>query len=181
MRTTLMFTLAALALAACSPPAATTEAPAASPGAATPAASTPEAFVRSLYGEGDLPGGGAEGYEALPIWSARTRTLLGEAARLTPNDEVGFFEAHPICDCQDGTPILQSVTAVPTGPGRADVAVVQGFAEPGNPVHRKTYNLVLEGGEWRIDDQHYESMGEFLQEPMVQRLNAWIAEAARRR
>ena len=94
-----------------------------------------------------------------------------------PSQAPGFFEADPVCDCQDGTPVLQSVTAVSTGPGRADVAVVQGFAEPGNAVHRKTYNLVLEGGEWRIDDQHYESMGEFPYAPMVERLEAWIAEA----
>jgi hypothetical protein len=174
MRETLMLVAGALALAGCSPPAGTAEADAAA------TAATPEAFVRSLYGE-EPPGGGAEGYEALPVWSARTGALLVEAARLTPDDEVGFFEAHPFCDCQDGTPVLQSVTAAPTGPGKADVAVVQGFAEPGNAVHRKTYNLVLEGGEWRIDDQHYESMGQFPQAPMVERLTAWIAEARGRR
>jgi hypothetical protein len=178
MRRTLMLTAVALTLAACSPPAATRAAP--EPAAASaPAAVTPEAFVRSLYEDGG-PGTGAETYEALPVWSARTRALLAEAARLTPADEVGFFEAHPFCDCQDGTPVLRSVTAGATGPGRVDVAVVQDFAEPGNPTYRKTYNLVLEGGEWRIDDQHYESMGEFPHAPMVERLNAWIAEARAR-
>lgn len=176
MRRILTRVAAVLALAACSPPAETTQAPAA---ATAPAATTPEAFVRSLYEDGG-PGTGAETYEALPVWSARTRALLAEAARLTPDDEVGFFEAQPFCDCQDGTPVLQTVTATSTGPDRADVAVVQGFAEPGNAVHRKTYNLVLEGGEWRIDDQHYQSMGEFPQAPMVERLETWIAEARAR-
>lgn len=181
MRRTLMLSAAALALAGCTPPAETeTETETAPATAGIPAASTAEAFVRSLYEDGG-PGTGAEGYEALPVWSARTRALLVEAARLTPDDEVGFFEADPFCDCQDGTPVLQSVTAVSTGPGRADVAVVQGFAEPGNDAHRKTYDLVLEGGEWRIDDQHYQSMGEFPSAPMVERLNAWIAEARERR
>ena len=151
MRRTLMLSAAALALAGCSPPAATEAEPTA---AATPAATTAEAFVRSLYGEAAPPADATGTHESRPIWSARTRALLEEAARLTPGDEVGFFEADPICDCQDGTPVLQSATAVTAGPGRADVAVVQGFAEPGNDVHRKTYNLVLEGGEWRIDDQH---------------------------
>jgi hypothetical protein len=176
MRRTTMLTAAALALAACSPPAATAPQPAP---ASTPAGVTPEAFVRSLYEDGG-PGTGAETYEALPVWSARTGALLAKAARLTPDDEIGFFEAQPFCDCQDGTPVLQSVTATSTGPGRADVAIAQGFAEPGNPVYRKTYNLVLEGGEWRIDDQHYESMGQFPYAPMVERLTAWIAEARSR-
>ena len=144
-------------LAACSSPEATATEPA--------SAQSAETFVRALYGEGET------------IWSARTQALLTESDRLTPQGYMGFFEADPICDCQDGTPVLQSATATSTGPGRADVAVVQGFAEPGNAVHRKTYNLVREGGEWRIDDQHYETVASFPQEPMVQRLEAWIAEA----
>lgn len=182
MRQTLMLAAAAVALAACSPAAETSKAPEASaaaptPAAPTPAATTPEAFVRSLYGEGEFPGGPAERIEERAIWSARTLALLAEADRLTLRGDIGFFEAHPICDCQDGTPLLQSATATSTGPASADVAVVQGFAEPGNETHRKTYNLVLEGGQWRIDDQRYESMVRFPQDPMVQRLTAWIAEA----
>lgn len=174
MRRTLMLPAAVLALAGCSPPAATEAAPAA---AGSPAASTAEAFVRSLYQPGAAPGDATGTHESRPVWSARTKALLDKAARLTPDGEVGFFEADPICDCQDGTPVLQSATAVSTGPGRADVAIVQGFAEPGNALHRKTYNLVLEDGQWRIDDQRYESMGDFPYAPMVQRLEAWIAEA----
>ncbi len=176
MRKILMPAVAALALAACSPAPEPSGAPGASATAA-PAPATPEAFVRSLYGEGDMPGGPAERIEERTIWSARTRALLAESDRLTHEGDVGFFEAHPICDCQDGTPVLQSVTATSTGPDSADVAVVQGFAEPGNAVHRKTYNLVLEDGQWRIDDQHYESMGQFPYEPMVRRLTAWISDA----
>ncbi|HWQ86772.1 DUF3828 domain-containing protein [Brevundimonas sp.] len=172
MRKPLMLTAAALALAACSPAAEPSEAPRATAVAATPAGQTPEGFVRSLYSEDEYPGG-----DESAIWSARTRALLAESDRLTPEGDVGFFEADPICDCQDGTPVLQSATATSTGPQSADVAVAQGFAEPGNPVHRKTYNLVLEDGQWRIDDQHYEFMGQFPYEPMLQRLTAWIAEA----
>ncbi len=158
---------AALALAACSP---APEAP------AVPALPSPEAFVRSLYGEGEFPGG-AGPFEERSIWSARTRALLAETIRLTQEGDIGFFEADPICDCQDGTPVLQTATATSTGPQSADVAVVQGFAEPSAEVHHKTYNLVFEDGRWRIDDQHYGSMGEFPYEPMVQRLEAWIAGA----
>ncbi|MEJ6788604.1 DUF3828 domain-containing protein [Brevundimonas sp. BR2-1] len=165
---------AVLALAACTP------APAGPEGADAPAAATTataEAFVRSLYEEGDTPPGASGRVEERPIWSARTQALIAESDRLTPEGYVGFFEADPICDCQDGTPVLQSATATSTGPDRADVAVVQGFAEAGGPVHRKTWNLVREDGQWRVDDQHYESMGEFPQEPMLQRLTVWIAGA----
>lgn len=164
----------ALAVAACSPAPAEpemTEAPAAA------TAATAEAFVRSLYEEGDTRPGASGRVEERPIWSARTQALIAESDRLTPEGFIGFFEANPICDCQDGTPVLQSVTATSTGPDRVDAAVVQGFAEAGNAVHRKTYNLVREDGQWRIDDQHYESMGEFPYEPMLQRLTVWIAGA----
>ncbi|MDQ3125062.1 MAG: YbjP/YqhG family protein [Pseudomonadota bacterium] len=177
MRRTLMLAAAALAVVACSPAGEPSQAPEASAAAPTGAATTPEAFVRSLYGEGEFPGGPSERIEERAIWSARTLALLAESDRLTPEGNVGFFEGHPICDCQDGTPVLHSAIATSTGPASADVAVVQGFAEPGNETHRKTYNLVLEGGQWRIDDQHYEFMGPIPQEPMVQRLTAWIAEA----
>lgn len=168
---------ALLALTACSPDSGAPEVNEA-PAAATPAARTPEAFVRSLYDEGDTRPGASGRPSERAIWSTPTQALLAESDRLTHEGDIGFFEADPICDCQDGTPVLQSVTATSTGPDSADVAVVQGFAEPGNAVHRKTYNLVREGGQWRIDDQHYESMGAFPYEPMVQRLEAWIAEAA---
>jgi hypothetical protein len=167
---------AVLGLTACSP-APDNSAAAEVPAAATPAAQTPEAFVRSLYEVGDTRPGASGRIEERPIWSARTQALLAESDRLTPEGYIGFFEGDPICDCQDGTPVLQSVTATSAGPDRADVAVVQGFAEPGNDVHRKTYNLVLEDGQWRVDDQHYESMGEFPYDPMLQRLTVWIAEA----
>ena len=178
MRRTLMVMAAGLAVAACSPDAPATEAPETE--VAAPDARSAEAFVRSLYEGGDRAGGESGRCEEQAIWSARTAALLAESVRLTPEDEVGFFEADPICDCQDGTPVLQSASATMTGPDSADVAVVQGFAEPGAAVHRKTYNLVREGGQWRIDDQQYDSMGDFPYEPMLQRLNAWIAEAEAR-
>lgn len=149
---------------------------AAAPAAAAPVTAqasvpTAEAFVRSLYAEN----GGAPMADGR-FWSARTGALVTESERLTPEGSIGFFEADPVCDCQDGTPVLQTATSTSTGPDGADVAVVQGFAEPGNATHRKTYRLVREGGEWRIDDMTYQDMGEFPQEPLVQRLKTWIAE-----
>lgn len=177
MRNLILIPALALGLAACSQ-GETTEAPETASASAT-AGEGAEAFVRSLYSEGDTRPGASGRVEERPIWSARTQALLAESDRLTPEGSIGFFEADPICDCQDGTPVLQSVTAAPatTGPDRADVAVVQGFAEEGFEVHRKTYNLVREDGHWRIDDQHYETVGDFPFDPMLQRLTVWIAEA----
>ncbi|WP_309628543.1 DUF3828 domain-containing protein [Brevundimonas sp.] len=172
MMKTLLLGAAAMALAACSAEGKS-EAEAATTATAASAATdqSPDAYVRALYGPGDLPEG-----DENALFSARTRALIEETEKLTPEGFVGFFEAQPICDCQDGTPVLDSVTAVSTGPDSADVAVVQSFAEPGNAVHRKTYRLVREGGQWKIDDMTYQDMGEFPQEPLVQRLKAWIAE-----
>lgn len=166
-RTLTASVLAALALAACSAEADKVEAsiPAAEPAVQD----TPEAFVRALYGD-------QSGVDDGRYWSARTAALIAESERLTPEGFVGFFEADPICDCQDGTPVLESAVATSTGPDSADVAVVQTFAEPGNATHRKTYRLVREGGDWKIDDMIYQDMGEFPQEPLVQRLTTWIAE-----
>lgn len=172
MKTTVAWVAVCLALAGCSSEGQSeASAATAAPAAGAAADVTPEAYVRALYGPGDLPEGGENAQ-----FSARTRALIEETEKLTPEGYVGFFEAQPICDCQDGTPVLDSVTAVSTGPNSADVAVVQSFAEPGNAVHRKTYRLVREGGQWKIDDMTYQAMGEFPQEPLVQRLNAWIAE-----
>lgn len=162
-------------LAACSSPEGTSAEAADAAAALDPAAA--EAFVRTLYAEGDTRPGASGRVEERPIWSARTHALIAESDRLTPEGYIGFFEGDPICDCQEGTPVLQSVTATAVGPDRMDVAVVQGFAEPGNAVHHKTYNLVQEDGQWRVDDQHYQSMGDFPQDPMLQRLTVWIAEA----
>ena len=174
MRTILMLTAASLALAACTQLEEKTEAASATVAAAQ-AAQTPEAFIRSLYENSD---DNAATVEEGPMWSARTRALLAETVRLTQEGDQGFFDAQPICDCQDGTPVLQSATATSTGPASADVVAVQGFAEPGNALHHKTYKLVLEDGRWRIDDITYQDMGdEFEREPLVQQLTAWIAEA----
>lgn len=162
---------AALALAGCQQggEAAKAEAPAAE----TAKGQTAEAFVRGLYAGGyDLePGAG--------LWSARTDALVAETRRLTEPGDIGFFEADPICDCQDGTAVLRSVTVTATGPDSADVAVVQGFAEIAETVHNKTYNLVREGGAWKIDDMHYADMAsDFPYSPFRDQLEGWIADAS---
>ena len=160
----------AVTLAACQP---TAEPAKTSDVATTPAEGpTPEAFVRSLYDTGYSlePGEG--------LWSARVDALVAETRRLTAEGDMGFFEADPICDCQDGTPVLRGVTVTSTGPDKADVAVIQGFADVPGTTHHKTYNLVREGGAWKIDDMHYGDMNsDFEFAPLQAQLNSWIADA----
>lgn len=173
MRRVFVFVGAALALVACQPASTAAgtegEGPTVGPAAAQ-AGQTAEAYVRALYTTGEMP----EGLNG--EFSDRTRALIEETERLTQQGDVGFFDADPICDCQDGTPVLETVASVSTGADTADVSVVQSFAEPGNFTHRKTFRLVREEGRWKIDDMTYQDMGEFEQEPLVQRLNAWIAD-----
>lgn len=136
------------------------------------ASGTPGGFVRILYeGDYDLePAGG--------LWSARVDALIAESRTLTGEGEVGIFEADPICDCQDGAAVLRDVRTTSTGPDSANVSVVQGFSDIPGVIHHKTYNLVREGGVWRIDDMHYQNMNsEFAVPPFRRRLNAWIADA----
>ena len=166
MRIILVSAVAAM-LAACQPAQAPAEA-----AEAVQVVQTPEAFVGALYTEGYVID--ADG----PLWSAAVRALLEETERLTVEGDMGFFEADPICDCQDGTPVLQSATATSTGPDRADVAVVQTFEDIDGVTHHKTYNLVQEGGAWRIDDIYYQDMAsEFPYPPFREQLTRWIADA----
>lgn len=160
---------AALMMAACQP-AAETEAKAETP--VVVEAQGAEAFVRGLY---------TEAYDIEPgrgLWSARTDALVAETYRLTEPGEMGFFEADPICDCQDGTAVLTSIAVTATGPDSADAVVVQGFREMPDTVHHKTYNLIREGGAWKIDDMHYGDMdSEFPYSPFRDQLEGWIADA----
>lgn len=163
---------ATFGLAACQPGGDQT-AQAGAPEQATADAGGAEAFVRSIYAASPdpMPGGG--------LWSARTNAQLVEIDRLTKEGDLGFFEADPICDCQDGTPVLQEVRATATGPDSADVAVVQGFSDMEGTVHRKTYKLVREGGSWRIDDMTYQDIGLDMAVPTFQQQLAEWLESAR--
>jgi hypothetical protein len=167
--------VATLGLTACQPGGDQTAQASAPPGGRdvqTSGAGTPEAFVRSIYAASPdpMPGGG--------LWSAGADAQLAETDRLTEEGELGFFEADPICDCQDGTPVLQEVKATSTGPDSADVAVVQGFSDMDATVHRKTYKLVREGGAWRIDDMTYQDIGLGTAVPPFRtQLAEWLADA----
>ena len=172
----------ALALAACSPSEEAAESPAVE---ATETAQTPEAFVRSLY---STEAGGtavrvedpdAPEVEAPSIWSARTAALIAETEALGNPGEYAYFEANPICACQDdGGMVLTSVTPGTVSADRADVTVVMTWtmAEPVD-TQTQTYNLVKEGGAWKIDDIQRDQTTEFPEPPLVQDMTRWIAEA----
>lgn len=161
--------------------------PAASATATAPVApvdATAEAFVRSLYAVDQ--GGTARRVEdgAVPprvggaMWSARTAALIAESEALGTPGEYAYFEADPVCDCQDdGGMVLTSVAMTPRGADRADATVVLTWtmARPAE-VKRQTFNLVQEAGGWRIDDIQRDQSGSFPQPPLVQDITRWIAE-----
>ena len=173
--------VAVLALTGCSPSEEASESPAVE---MTENAQTPEAFVRSLY---STEAGGtkaanqdltASAGETPSIWSARTDALIRETEALGEPGEYAYFEADPICDCQDdGGMALNSVTVTPTGANRVDATVVLEWAGT-QPAERKTqtFNLVDEGGAWKIDDIVRDQTGEFPQPPLVEAMTRWIAE-----
>jgi|GEM_PF-1654355 len=181
MLKTLMMTAAVMALAACTQPEDKAEAPAT---AAAAVAQTPEAFVRSLYSS---EAGGtftrnedpnAPEVETPSDWSARTAALIAETEALGNPGEYAYFEANPICDCQDdGGMVLTSVTPGTVSGDRADVTVVMTWTMA-QPVETRTqtYNLVKEGGAWKIDDIQRDQTTEFPQPPLVQDMTRWITE-----
>lgn len=169
--------LAAVVLGGCNPaktdevaaPTETTEATAPA-GAADPAV---EAFVRSLYAGQETTDIDA----AAPIWSARTAALLARTEALTEEGDQGFFEANPICDCQDGEARILDLTTTMNGADRADVLAAYDYGGSDARIWHKTYRLVRENGAWKIDDIDRDQTVENPEKPLVQSLDAWIAEA----
>lgn len=172
----LTLALAPGGLAACSPKAEAT-APTSSPAATVPAASADgaEAFVRSLY---STETGGTGTSDDTRPWSARTAALIAESETLTAEGDQGYFDADPFCACQDdGGMMLRSVAVTSTGPETANAAVVMEWtlSQPIGTI-RQTFNLVREGGAWKIDDIQRDQSLEFPQAPIVQDINRYIAE-----
>lgn len=158
------------------------EAAAETDAAATPAVDpAAEAFVRSLYAV-EQGGTGATGEESeasgASEWSARTAALVAESEALGNPGEYAYFEANPICACQDdGGMELRNVTVTPRDADHADAAVVMVWtmAQPVETI-RQTFNLVRENGQWKIDDIQRDQSQEFPQPPLVQDISSWIAE-----
>lgn len=132
-----------------------------------------EAFVRALYAPYVADGDTEHGPE---IWSARTRALWADNIRAADGAEP-YMGADPICACQDFDHFqLTSVAVTPTGPDRADAAVVfEAFG--GSEPTRQTLKLVREEGVWRIDDINW-GPGHLMagQPPMAEGLVASTAE-----
>jgi hypothetical protein len=127
-------------------------------------ASSPEAFVRSLYASD----GAAMERQSYPrdVYSARTAALFAENDRLYQG-YVGYPDADPICDCQDGEDLALTRAAtqvIDADHARVDVALSNGQSH--------TFVLVREAGNWRIDDIEGLSGG-----PLVAGLEASNAEA----
>ncbi len=151
---------------------------------AAPMDATAEAFVRSLYlvEQGGTASRVEEGQpparDVASMWSARTAALIAESEALGNPGEYAYFEADPVCDCQDdGGMMLTSVAVTPRGADRADAAVVMTWTMAQPPeVKRQTLILVKEGDGWRIDDIQRAQTGEFPRPRLVQDITRWIAE-----
>jgi hypothetical protein len=105
--------------------------------------------VRALYdmvaaGDAAPPPPGRD-----PIYGRTLNALIGEDFRKAGN-EVPTLNYNPICDCQDGTVALRTVTITPTGDATADAQVaftVEGEAKT------QILKLEKEGGRfWKIAD-----------------------------
>lgn len=147
-----------LTLAACEAKPAVETAPAATqsadagdldPAILAASRTTPEAFVRSLlanYNQGIA-------LEAMPdnraFFSAATSALIAENDRLA-GGEVGYFDADPICQCQDWMNIV--VTDAETTTTDATHASVRATSRDGDSTLVQTYILIKEAGGWRVAD-----------------------------
>lgn len=183
MTRTLMLSAALLTLAACSPGQNAEEAAERPAVEATESTQSPEAFVRSLHlteqgGTGVIQENASADDASTELWSARTSALIRRTEELGNPGEYAYFEADPICACQDdGGMMLRSVVVTPTGANTADATVVLEWtlAQPVETV-RQTFNLVREDGAWKIDDIQRDQSREFPQPPLVQDMTRWVAE-----
>lgn len=170
--------ISVVALAGCSQGAPEKE-KAAAPVAAGPmtvdeaAHAGPEPFVRALYARYETPDGVGTppppGRD--PIYSRRMNALIGEDFR-NAGDEVPTLNFDPICDCQDGTTVLQQLTITETGVNKAEAALT--ILKDGMP-HQQTLFLVKQGVAWRIEDVVVPG-----REPLAETLLKAISQRGRR-
>lgn len=122
-------------------------------------ASDPAAFVSEIYRRASA-GKGDSGGQFLWLtrkarreaFTARTSGLWSRAEAATPKGDAGPMEFDPVTASQDPSLERATVRVETSGPDRATVAatlVGPGYKPPGNVVR---YDLVREGGAWRIDD-----------------------------
>ncbi len=122
-------------------------------------ASDPAAFVSEIYRRASA-GKGDSGGQFLWLtrkarreaFTARTAGLWDRAEAATPKGDEGPVEFDPVTASQDPSLTSATVRVETSGPDRATVAatlVGPGYKAPANVVR---YELVREGGAWRIDD-----------------------------
>ncbi|MFN5083275.1 DUF3828 domain-containing protein [Brevundimonas sp.] len=152
--------LVAVAATACSPPA---EVPAPAEQAEPAPADRrqaayrageegPEPFVRALFARYDaaspLPAGETPPPGREPLYGRTLNAMIGADARKA-GGEVPFLNFDPVCGCQDGEIVLQSVEIAETAVNQVDARVV--FTRDGREV-RQVMKLEREGPMWRVAD-----------------------------
>jgi hypothetical protein len=110
-------------------------------------------FISSLYsgyGAGK-PSPNLTGPQAAKIFTASTLALIRKDQQLAKG-QVGVLDYDPICDCQDDADI-QNVSVSESSATSQRAKVVAKFKNGRRKVS-VVFDLVLEGGEWKIYDVH---------------------------
>lgn len=123
-----------------------------------PAPAAAQTFVRGLYKAYADETYSPIGKAAPRVFDASTLALLRENERLTPEGELGSWDADPICRCQDPTGVSAVIVGSrSTGKGKATVTVEVRFGE--QTQGEVTFRLVATGGGWRIHDLESDEVG----------------------
>lgn len=149
--------LFALALAGCSEPAQSGPPIERVPAASAPDVAASVAAFYAPYKRAFAPGDPADWDR--PIFSADLRRLIARWKAGFSDEEVAELQDFSwLCECQDWDSEAFEVGIEPHArPADGRVAVETGVAIGWNETRRQRLELVVEGGEWLIDDIRAES------------------------
>ncbi|HEU5481970.1 MAG TPA: DUF3828 domain-containing protein [Sphingomicrobium sp.] len=116
---------------------------------AQPQAETPREFIERLYADYAKPDYSPFKNPEL-VFAPRLQAAIEEDSRLFQN-EVGYLDGDPICQCQDAEGLNATITSVSAeGPDKATVSVSIGLL--GYERRPATFSLVRTKDGWRISD-----------------------------
>lgn len=142
MRVFALFCFSLLSFAACTQPALAIE--------------NPGAFLQRIYGtfsNDDLSTPPLGGHGPQRIASKKFIAVLDEDQELTSPGNMGFLGANPICQCQDyQNLVVTKITILSNDSKKVHAAVTFRAFIDSNRAATTTFNLVVENGQWFIDD-----------------------------
>jgi len=133
--------------------------------AAYAAGETPDAIVKAIY-VADVPSIKGTGLGIMGDKAARARFFSAGLLRAIAADEKAAakrneppnLDGDPFADAQDPIVIDLKISLVSTADARA--SVLADFDRGGNKREQVTYSMVMERGQWRVDDIAYALPGE---------------------